>query len=67
MASVKDMFLQDLIAENQSPRLTKIMKRKLIPKIREFREQIEREKKEAELAHPKVTIKAKHVSKHKVS
>ncbi|GFS15850.1 Fras1 related extracellular matrix protein [Elysia marginata] len=66
MARTKDRFLAEVEGERQSPRLTNRMKRELIPKIKEIRESVMREKREAEAAHPKVTIKKRHTAKVKV-
>ncbi|GFN84632.1 hypothetical protein PoB_001113800 [Plakobranchus ocellatus] len=67
VASAKDLFLSKVVEETQSPRLTRRMKRDLIPKIKEIREMVQREKREAEAAHPKVTIKKRHTAKIKAT
>ncbi|CAG5116099.1 unnamed protein product, partial [Candidula unifasciata] len=66
IATPRQIFLQEVLEPNQSPRLTKHLKRVLIPRIKAIREQVERETREAREANPKVTIKKRHVAKHKI-
>ena len=66
VANAKNRFLAEVMEETQSVRMTHRMKRHLIPKIKEIRENVKREKREAEAAHPKVTIKKRHTARIKV-
>ncbi|XP_059149166.1 uncharacterized protein LOC131936271, partial [Physella acuta] len=65
VASSKDLFLQEVLPQNQSPRLTRALKRTLIPRIQELREEFQRQKREADAANPKVTIKKRFTAKQK--
>lgn len=67
VASHKDLFLQDIIDENRSPRLSKQLKKTLIPRIREIREQIQRANSEEQSGNPKILMKARLQAKQKVS
>ena len=65
VASQKDLFLDELTRLTSSPRLTKVMRRSLIARVKEAREEAERRKREAE-SSPRVTMKKRRSAKHKV-
>ncbi|XP_013089446.2 uncharacterized protein LOC106073439 [Biomphalaria glabrata] len=63
VANSKSLFLQEVVPEDQSPRLTRTQKKKLIPTLEALREELKRKKAEESSTNPKVNLKKNKVAK----